>query len=105
MSDAVSANVRARLNIGPLPRGGYAHTVNSTGDGDNQASGATFRMIADTGDWDRWVGTNSPGQSGDPDSPHYRDLFEPWANGRYFPVAFGRPRVESVTRMKTTLAP
>ena len=95
----------ARLDLGPLPRGGYAHTVNSTSDNDNQATGASFRIIADTGDWDRSLGTNTPGQSGDPDSPHYRDLFEPWAKGKYFPVFFSRPKVESVTEAKTLLTP
>ncbi len=105
LSDTVTADVRARLDLGPLPRGGYGHTVNSTSDGDNQSTGATFRIIADTGDWDRSIGTNSPGQSGDPDSPHYRDLFESWADGRYFPVAFWRQKVESVTRARLTLVP
>ena len=105
LSDAVDAKLRARLDLGPLPRGGYAHTVNSTSDNDNQSSGASFRIIADTADWDSSVGTNTPGQSGDPDSPHYRDLFEPWADGRYFPVFFSRSKVESVTESKSTLGP
>jgi penicillin G amidase len=105
LSDAVAAEVRARLDIGPLPRGGYAYTVNSTSDDLNQSAGATFRIIADTGDWERSVGTNAPGQSGDPDSPHYRDLFDPWAGGRYFPVAYARAKVERVTESKTTLMP
>ena len=105
LSDAVNPELRARLDLGPLPRGGYSHTVNSTSDSDNQSSGASFRIIADTADWDRSVGTNTPGQSGDPDSPHYRDLFEPWANGRYFPVLFSRPRVESVSESKINLVP
>ncbi len=105
LSDAVTPELQARLDLGPLPRGGYAHTVNSTSDADNQSTGASFRIIADTGDWDRSVGTNAPGQSGDPDSPHYCDLLEPWADGRYFPVFFGRSRVESVTETKTTMVP
>ncbi len=79
--------------------------MNSTSDDNNQSTGATFRIIADTGDWDRSLGTNAPGQSGDPDSPHYRDLFESWAHGQYFPVAFARAKVEQFTEMKTTLAP
>jgi penicillin amidase len=105
LSDAVDAKLRARLDLGPLPRGGYGHTVNSTSDNDNQSAGASFRIIADTADWDGSVGTNTPGQSGDPDSPHYRDLFEPWANGRYFPVFFSRPKVESVAEAKINLVP
>jgi penicillin G amidase len=105
LSAAVTSEIRARLDLGPLPRGGYGHTVNSTSKDDNQSTGASFRIIADTGDWDRSIGTNTPGQSGDPASPHYRDLFEPWADGRYFPVYFARSKVETVTETKTTLVP
>jgi penicillin amidase len=79
--------------------------VNSTSDEDNQATGASFRVIADVGDWDRSVGTNTPGQSGDPDSPHYRDLFAPWAGGAYFPAFYSRAKVESVTEAKVVLLP
>jgi penicillin G amidase len=103
--EAVEPGLRDRLMVGPLPRGGAAHTVNSTSDNDNQSTGASFRIVADTADWDRSVGTNSPGQSGDPASPHYQDLFAPWAEGRYFPVAYTRPKVESVTEGKTLLLP
>ena len=105
LSDAVRPDLRVRLDLGPLPRGGYGQTVNNTSDNDNQTDGASFRIIADAGDWDRSVGTNAPGQSGDPDSRHYRDLFEPWAEGRYFPVFFSRPKVESVAESRITLVP
>ncbi len=105
MSAAVPAEVRARLDVGPAPRGGYATTVNATGGGDNQTSGASFRIIADLSDWDSTVGTNTPGQSGDPDSPHYRDLFPLWADGRYFPAFYGRAKIESVTAERLMLEP
>jgi penicillin amidase len=71
----------------------------------NQASGATFRIIADLSDWDRAVGTNAPGQSGDPENPHYSDLFKMWAEGRYFPVYFSRPKIQSVAEKTTILQP
>ncbi len=105
LGEAVEPGLRARLDLGPLPRGGSAHTVNSTSDADNQATGASFRIIADAGDWDRSLGTNAPGQSGDPASPHYRDLFAPWAEGGYFPVAYSRLKVESVTESRILLIP
>jgi penicillin amidase len=105
LSASVRDDLRARLDLGPLPRGGYAHTVNSTSDEDNQATGASFRVIADVGDWDRSVGTNTPGQSGDPDSPHYSDLFAPWAGGAYFPAFYSRAKVESVTEARVVLLP
>jgi penicillin G amidase len=105
LSSAVSAATRAQLDVGPLPRGGYAVTVNATGNGDNQTSGASFRIIVDLADWDLAVGTSTPGQSGDPASAHYRDLFEPWATDRYFPVLFTRARVEGVTESRLRLEP
>ena len=105
LSPAVNDATRAKLDVGPLPRGGYGVTVNATGNGENQTAGASFRIIVDTGDWDRTVGSNTPGQSGDPDSPHYRDLFAMWANNRYFPAYFSRARVEAVTEQRLELTP
>jgi penicillin amidase len=105
LSGVVNADTRAQLSVGPLPRGGDATTVTATGNGDNQTSGGSFKIIADTEDWDNSVGINTPGQSGDPDSPHYRDLFKLWAEGRYFPVAYSRAKVESVRESTTRLTP
>ena len=96
LSGAVNAEVRKQLDVGPLPRGGYAYTVNNTSNALNQRAGATFRIIADTGDWDRSLGSNAPGQSGNPADPHYRDLFPKWARGQYFPVYFSREKIENV---------
>ena len=105
LSQVVNAATRARLEVGPLPRGGDSMTVSATGSGDNQTAGGSLKIIADTDDWDNTVGLNTPGQSGDPDSPHYRDLFELWAQGSYFPVAYSRAKVESVTEGVTRLVP
>lgn len=105
LSRALSDNLRAKLDIGPFPRGGSGFTVNMTGSGYNQRSGASFRIIADCSDWDNSVGTNCPGQSGNPDSPHYKDLFEPWGKGQYFPVYFSRKKVESAAEAILTLNP
>ncbi|MGE5198927.1 MAG: penicillin acylase family protein, partial [Rhodospirillaceae bacterium] len=105
LSAAVNGDTRARLDAGPAPRGGDASTVTATGNADNQTSGGSFKFIADTEDWDNSIGINTPGQSGDPASPHYRDLFDLWAKGRYFPVAYSRGKVESVTESVTRLAP
>ena len=105
MSDAVNAATRAKLMVGPLPRGGDGTTVSATGGGDNQTSGGSLKIIADTEDWDNSVGLNTPGQSGDPDNAHYRDLFPVWAQGQYFPVAYSRRKVESVTESTLRLTP
>jgi penicillin amidase len=105
MDEAVNDATRARLNVGPAPRGGDGSTVSATGNGDNQTSGGSFKLIADTEDWDNSIGLNTPGQSGDPDDAHYRDLFDMWSKGRYFPVAYSRQKVESVTESVTRLSP
>jgi penicillin amidase len=88
-----------------MARGGYGSTVNQTGNGANQTSGASFRIIVDTGDWDRTVGMNTPGQSGDTRSPFYRNLFERWANDEFHPVFYSRDKIEAVTAMRFGLRP
>lgn len=105
MSAALTPQQRARFEVGPWPRGGDGNTVGATGAGENQTSGASFRYIVEANDWDASVGTNTPGQSGDVDSPHYRDLFDLWKDDRYFPVKYSRPAVEGVTELKLVLAP
>ncbi len=105
LSAAVAPEHRARLDVGPAPRGGDSYTVSATGGADNQASGGSLKIIADLNDWDRSVALNNPGQSGDPDSPHYRDLFALWARGRYFPLVYTRSGVESVTESVLSLQP
>lgn len=102
---AVKEDIRQQLEVGPAVRGGNSYTVNSTGGNDNQSSGASFRMIIDTGQWDQCLGTNNPGQAGNPDDPFYRNLFEIWANNRYFPVIYSREKVESVGARKLLLEP
>lgn len=105
MTAAVSPDLRRRLDVGPAPRGGYSGTVHNTGGGDNQTSGASFMIVADTANWDNSVGLNTPGQSGDPDNPHYRDMFELWARNQYFPIFYSREKIDSVTESVTMLQP
>jgi penicillin amidase len=105
MSAGFAADVRAKLDVGPYPRGGDSYTVNATGTSDNQTSGGSLKIIADTSNWDHSLGLNNPGQSGNPDSPHYRDLFELWARGRYFPIFYTRSLVESVAEETVVLRP
>jgi penicillin amidase len=105
LSAVVNAATRARLDVGPVPRGGDAFSPSATGGGDNQTSGGSFKIVADTSDWDASLGLNNPGQSGDPDRGHYRDLFQLWARGEYFPVYYSRAKVESVTEERVVLSP
>ncbi|MGH9160286.1 MAG: penicillin acylase family protein, partial [Vicinamibacteraceae bacterium] len=105
LSQAVSEKQRLALDVGPQPRGGYGLTVNATSGTNNQTSGASFRVIIDTSNWDRSVGTNAPGQSGNPANAHYRDLFELWSRGQYFPLLYSRARVMDAAEKIETLTP
>lgn len=104
-SSFVNEEMRKKLNVGPAPRGGNANTVNSTGNNLNQASGASFRVVIDCSDWDLTMATNTPGQSGAPQSPHYRDLFELWSRNQYFPLYFSKDKIKTVMEYKIKLMP
>ncbi len=95
------------LDRGPVPRGGDGTTVNATSFATDfrQTGGASYRQIMDLSDWDRSVGINVPGQSGEPGSAHYDDLLSLWAQGQYHPLAYSRAFVEKVTAHRLTLSP
>lgn len=101
----VDSTIRSKMDMGPMPRGGNSYTVGATGDDYRQAKGASFRMIVSTGDWDKAIGINTPGQSGDPDSPFYRNLFGPWARDDYFPIYFSREMIDNTLFEKQFLIP
>ena len=97
----------ASMDLGPLSRPGDGYTVNATGGGDNfeQEGGASYREILDTADWDRSLAVNTPGQSGQPGSPHYSDLLPLWDQGQYFPLAYSRKMVEMNAQDRLVLTP
>lgn len=96
-----------RLSVGPLPRGGSGDTVGNTAYGPNfvQTAGSTFRIAIDVGEWDSSLAMNAPGQSGNHDSPHYTDLFQPWAANEAFPLLYSRESVEAAAELVIKLAP
>lgn len=105
LGDLVKPDLQSKMNLGPLPRGGNSYTVGSTGGNYRQSSGASFRMIINTGDWDAAIATNGPGQSGNPESPFYSNLFESWANDQYFPVYYSKEKINQVAVEKRMLRP
>ncbi|MCC6241556.1 MAG: penicillin acylase family protein [Gemmatimonadaceae bacterium] len=105
LDGVVNDSLRAWLSPGPMPRGGYANTLNATGNTDNQTAGASFRVVMDLANWDQAIVTNTPGQSGDPRSPHYRDLFARWASGEYVALPYSRAAVERAVQSRLTLRP
>lgn len=98
----------AQMTLGPLEIPGSSSTPRAaTYDTKtfDQTSGASVRLVMDVGAWDNSMAINTPGQSGDPMSPHYRDLFPLWASGRYVPLRFTRAAVEADAETLMTLTP
>jgi penicillin amidase len=62
-------------------------------------------MVVDVGGWDNSRAVNYPGQSGNPDDPHYRDLAQMWLNGEYFPLLYTREAVDKATETRILLTP
>jgi penicillin G amidase len=105
LSNAVNDSLRNVLECGPLPRSGSGSTPGVTSNTDNQTHGATFRIVADVSDWDNTWFTNAPGQSGNPESSFYNNLFERWATDQHFPVFFSREKINKSVKEKTILKP
>ena len=93
LEKVVNDSIKDIIGLKSYPRGGDGYTPGSTSNSLNQRSGGSFRVMIDTGNWDNSYATNSPGQSGDPDSKFYDNLYEDWANDVYFPLLFSKSKV------------
>lgn len=95
------------FDLGPVERSGDAYTPNNTRFDDKfkQIHGASYRHLFDLSDWDKGIATSTPGQSGQPGSPHYGDLLPLWGKGEYFPLAYSEKKVEEVMRHQLVLTP
>jgi penicillin amidase len=98
----------ARMTLGPTPvPGGPSSPKAAAYDLKTfqVTHGASVRMVIDVGAWDRSMIVNTPGQSGDPASSHYGDLFPLWASGRYVPMLFSRSAIEAAADTVIELEP
>jgi penicillin amidase len=89
--------LRAQMSVGPLQTPGSSSTPRAQAYRPSDFSviaGASVRLVMDVGAWDNSVAMNTPGQSDDPMSAHYRDLFPMWAQGSYVPLRFSRAAVD-----------
>jgi penicillin amidase len=89
--------LRAQMSVGPLQTPGSSSTPRAQSYRASDFSviaGASVRLVMDVGAWDNSVAMNTPGQSDDPMSAHYRDLFPMWAQGSYVPLRFSRAAVD-----------
>ncbi len=107
LGGVVDEATRAKLTVdaGPIPGSPYTPLAASYGANYHLTAGASFRMVVDVGNWDATRVVNTPGQSGDAASPHYRDLAPIWARGDYFPLPYSRAAVERATTLRVRLEP
>ena len=97
-----------RMDVGPLPIAGSDSTPMNTMYRTNDfrvVLGASFRIVIDVGGWDNSVCINSPGQSGDPRSPHYGDLAPLWSRGEYVPLLYSREAIDGAAERIIMLSP
>jgi penicillin amidase len=64
-----------------------------------------MRMVVDFSNLDASVQNITLGESGQVFSPHYKDQFEAWYNGRSFPMLFTDAAVDRVAVHKLVLEP
>jgi penicillin amidase len=105
----LTAANKSVFGIAPVRRGGDAYTVQATSNptekGADEEHGASAQFVMDVKDWDNSVGLNAPGNSAQPESPHYADLAPLWGDGKFFPLAFSKAKVEAVTKDRLLLYP
>lgn len=90
------------FNVGPVPLGGDTNTVAQAGvrpldPFGSPAAMPNHRTIIDLGDPEASRYVLAGGQSGNPLSPHYADLFELWQRGAGVPIAWSSAAVAAAT--------
>jgi penicillin amidase len=93
------------FNLGPFAWGGDCATVAQAASDlldpcANPLFIASLRMALDVGNWDDNRFVLPGGQSGNPFSPHYRDLFELWRRGQGVPIAWSKEKVEAAAVLR-----
>ena len=98
------------FNIGPFQCPGDGNTVAQAGTfGEDPLASPgvvpSLRMVLDVGDWDRSFFSLPGGQSGNPLSPHYKDLFPLWLRGAGVPIAWSDAAVKAAAVETLVLKP
>lgn len=106
----VRAPLDRLLNLGPVPLGGDANTVAQAGVRPleplaNPAAIANHRTVIDLADPERSRYVVAGGQSGNPLSRHYGDLFELWQRGEGVQIAWSPEAVAASTVDRLLLSP
>src|SRR5262249_38919309 len=98
------------FNEGPIAWGGDVDTISQasvvwldpTADTDCIAG---MRMVMDVGNWSASRFILAGGQSGNPLSPHFVDMFPLWQQGEGVPMPWTEEEVRAAVRQELTLKP
>ena len=95
---AVAPLVGAQFAIAPFPQNGSGGSV-------NVGSSVSMRLIADPGDWDKTQNGIPLGESGIPNSAHWKDQLDDWRNVTPRALPFSKAAIDSATKQTVILAP
>jgi penicillin amidase len=90
--------VGAQFAIAPFPQNGSGGSV-------NVGSSVSMRFIADPGDWDKTQNGIPLGESGTPNSTHWKDQLDDWRNVTPRALPFSKSAIESATKETIVLTP
>jgi len=90
-----------QFKIEPFPQTGSGGAFATP----NVGSGVSMRLIADTADWDRTQQGIALGQSGLPQSPHWKDQLDDWRNVTPRTLPFTPKAVRAAARETVELRP
>jgi len=98
------------FNLGPFPVGGdqttiWATSANAHNLDTSQMVGPPYRMIIDLKTLENSISILTPGQSGNPSSPHYGDQVAAWFNGSYHPMLYRHSDIEQNAEHELKLSP
>jgi penicillin amidase len=93
--------IGSQFAIQPFPQEGDGGNVQTV----NVGANVSMRLVADLHDWDATRHGIALGQSGDPQSPHWKDQLDDWRGVRPRRFPFSAEAVQAAARETVTLRP
>ena len=93
------------------PHGGGPYSVNASGFSMDETLDfkadhtASLRLLVEAGNFEDARFVHTQGQSGLPQSPHFDDLADAWAENRFAPMVMDRTSVEALSKNRLRLEP
>ena len=99
-----------KLNLGPVTWGGDEQTINvAAGSMMDPTVTPDFipnlRSVIDVGNWDENIFSLAGGQSSNPGSRHYGDLFELWKDGKGIQIAWSPEKTKKIITKELEIKP